>query len=102
MHVEELHGGELLEDYPRGQTGPALPEQLAQGDAKAIRHESDEDVCLDPPFARRQLGEKPRHLRAAQGFTEDRLAALIRPMHLKNILCQVDPNRRNVHGGRSC
>ena len=30
MHVEELHGGELLEDYSRGEAGRALLEQQAE------------------------------------------------------------------------
>jgi hypothetical protein len=45
MHVEERHGGELLEYYSRRETGGALPEQLLQGDVQAIGHEGDEDVA---------------------------------------------------------
>jgi hypothetical protein len=35
-------------------------------------------------------------------FAQCNFASRIDPMHLKNSLCQIDPNLRNVHRGRSC
>src|ERR1022692_1360055 len=57
---------------------------------------------LHPNQARRQLREKANHLRALQLLAQRTLAALVDAVHLKNILCQIEPNLRNVHRGRSC
>jgi hypothetical protein len=52
--------------------------------------------------ARLQVGEKPNQVRSFERFAQHRLASLIHPVHLKDKLCQIDSNRRNVHRGRSC
>ena len=50
--------------------------------------------------ARRQVGEERHYLGALQLLLQHRLASLIDPMHLDHVLCQIDPNRRNLHLGR--
>jgi hypothetical protein len=57
---------------------------------------------LHPNEARRELSEKGNYLRTLQLFAQCDFASCIDPMHLKKHLCQIDPNRRNVHRGRSC
>src|SRR5438876_11459684 len=37
-----------------------------------------------------------------QGLAQHRLTLLADPVDLKDILCQIKPNRRNVHRCRSC
>jgi hypothetical protein len=50
--------------------------------------------------ARRQVGEKLGYLVAPELLPQDRLALLINPVYLENILCQIQPNCRNLHRGR--
>src|SRR5216684_500034 len=59
-------------------------------------------ACLHPNQARRQLGKELRHLRTLQLLTQFRVAFLIDAVNLEDQLCQIDPNPRNVHRGRSC
>ena len=47
VHIEQLHGGELVEHRPRGEAGSERPELCAQRDVQAIGQEGDEDVRLD-------------------------------------------------------
>ncbi len=53
VHVEHLHGGELVEHRARREAGRQRPEPGAQRDVQAIGQEGDEDVRLDALF---QLG----------------------------------------------
>src|ERR1022692_230763 len=57
---------------------------------------------LHPDQARRKLRKKSDYLRALQFPAQRNFASLVDPVHLKNILCQIEPNLRNVHRGRSC
>src|ERR1019366_8807342 len=52
--------------------------------------------------AGRQLGEKCYDLRALQLLAHPNLASRIDPVHLENSLCQIKPNLRSLHRGRSC
>src|ERR1700688_1113445 len=47
MHVEHLHGGELVEHRPGREAGSQRLEPCAQRDVQAIGQEGDEDVRLD-------------------------------------------------------
>jgi len=51
--------------------------------------------------ARRQVGKKHCHLLPPQLLAQHGLAALIHTVNLKHVLCHVDANSRNLHGGRS-
>jgi hypothetical protein len=55
-----------------------------------------------PNEARRQLAEKRNQLRSLQLLTQCDLASRIHSVHLEDNFCQIDPNLRNVHPGRSC
>jgi len=46
------------------------------------------------------IGEKRSHLIAPELLPQHRLALLINPMYLNNVLCQIQPNCRNLHRGR--
>jgi len=46
---------------------------------------------------RRQLGEEHRHLLAPQLLAQHHFAALVHSVHLKDILRQINANRRNLH-----
>jgi hypothetical protein len=48
-----------------------------------------------------EIGEERQHLIALQLLLEHRLSPLINTMNLKNLLCQIDTNCRNLHFGRS-
>ena len=50
MHVEHLHGGELLQDGSWGETGGAAFEPGFERDLQAVGEELDEDMRLDAPF----------------------------------------------------
>jgi hypothetical protein len=50
--------------------------------------------------ADRQVGKQFSDLAALQLLLQRRLAALIDRVNLKHVLCQVDTNCRNLHGGR--
>jgi hypothetical protein len=47
MHVEELHGGELLEYDAWGQSRRSLLEELFKCDLQTVGDEGDEDVRFD-------------------------------------------------------
>ena len=47
MHVEHLHGGELVEHGPWSEAGCQRLELGVQRDVKAVGQEGDEDVRLD-------------------------------------------------------
>jgi len=47
MHVEHLHGGELVKHGPGGETGGERLESCAQRDVQTVGQEGDEDVRLD-------------------------------------------------------
>jgi len=49
---------------------------------------------------RRELREKANHLRPAQFTPKDHFSFGIDHMNLENMLCEINPNRRNLHGGR--
>jgi hypothetical protein len=51
--------------------------------------------------ARRQVGEEGNKRVALQLLAKNRLAVLVRSAHLEQVLCQVDSDCRNLHGGRS-
>src|SRR2546425_3880213 len=70
--------------------------------AELARPEMRAAAGLHPDQARPQLGEEIHHLRTLQGLAQHRLTLLADPVDLKDILCQIKPNRRNVHRGRSC
>jgi len=45
--------------------------------------------------------KSPRHLAAVDLTAQFDFAVAIHPVQLKNVLCQIYPNRCNIHGGRS-
>jgi hypothetical protein len=47
MHVDHLHGGELLQHAARRQTGRQRVQAPRKSDVQAIGQEGDEDVRLD-------------------------------------------------------
>jgi hypothetical protein len=51
-----------------------------------------------PVMARSQIREVARHVPTLHLLAQHRFAMFIDPMHLKNALCQIDSNRRNLHG----
>lgn len=57
-------------------------------------------ACLDADEARRQVDEERGHLVTAKLLPQHSLAVLVDSMHLEHVLCQVDANSRNLHGGR--
>jgi len=46
--------------------------------------------------ARRQLPEKPQHLRSPQFLFQNRTACTVRSVDLKYILCQIESDRDNL------
>jgi hypothetical protein len=50
LHVDHLHGGELVEHAARCQTGGERSQPLSQRDLKAIGQEGDKTVRLDAPL----------------------------------------------------
>ena len=56
---------------------------------------------LHPYQTRRQAGKKRAYLRTLQLPLHNRMAPLIDAVHLKYVFCQVEPNSRNLHNGRS-
>jgi hypothetical protein len=54
---------------------------------------------LQPDQAARQGGEEPHHLAAPQLLAQNRCTAHIDPVHLKNMLRQIQPDRRNLAHG---
>ena len=50
--------------------------------------------------ARHQIRKERHHLSALELFLQHSLPLVVRPMNLKNVLCQVNPNRRKLHFGR--
>jgi hypothetical protein len=51
--------------------------------------------------ARRQIYKQPTHLAAVDLTAQHDFAVAINAVQLKNVLCQIDPNSCNIHGGRS-
>jgi hypothetical protein len=49
-----------------------------------------------------KVREEPGHLITSKLLAQHRSAALIYRVHLEQVLCQVDANSRNLHGGRLC
>jgi hypothetical protein len=58
-------------------------------------------TCLDADQTRREVGEVRGNLVAAQLLPQDWLGVQIDAVDLEDALCQVEPNCRNVHDGRS-
>ncbi len=56
---------------------------------------------LDPNHTRRQISKKYGYLRSSQLLAQYRLTPFIDPMHLEHVLRQINPDRCNLHGGRS-
>lgn len=50
VHVDHLHGGELLERAARGQAGCERMQAPFESDVEAVGEEGDEDVSLDALF----------------------------------------------------
>src|SRR4051812_1500647 len=50
VHVEHLHGGELVEHGPGSEAGCQRPQSRAQRDVKAIGQKGDEDMSFDALF----------------------------------------------------
>lgn len=50
---------------------------------------------LDPDFAGRELRKEPQHLRALQMLAQSWLLMCIHPMHLRDLLRNVQPNSHN-------
>src|SRR5258708_39474474 len=57
---------------------------------------------LHPNETRCQLSEKRNYLRTLQLLAQRHLASRIDAVYLEDEFCQIDPNLRNVHLGRSC
>jgi hypothetical protein len=47
------------------------------------------------------IARLPTHLAAVDLPAQYGFAVAIHPVQLQNVLCQIDPNRCNIHGGRS-
>jgi hypothetical protein len=54
-----------------------------------------------PNQARLQFDKKFQHLGSIQFLAQYRLPMIIHTVNLKDVLCQVNPNGSNLHGGRS-
>jgi hypothetical protein len=54
---------------------------------------------LQPDQAARQRREECYHLAAPQLLAQNHYTARIDPVHLKNVLGQIQPNRRNLAHG---
>jgi hypothetical protein len=48
-----------------------------------------------------QIREELHNVLALELLAQNRLAPLINSMHLKDVFCQIGPNCRNLHFGRS-
>jgi len=57
-------------------------------------------ACFHADQARRQVHEKLGHLITLELLLQDGLAVFIDCVNLKHVLCQVDANCCNLHGGR--
>jgi len=55
-------------------------------------------ACFHADQAGRQVGKKLGHMDTLELFLQDCLALCIHAMNLKNSLCQIDANGRNLHG----
>jgi hypothetical protein len=53
---------------------------------------------LHPDQSSRQLNEKPDHLGPAQFAANNDTSVGVDTVNLKNMLCEVNPDRRNLHG----
>jgi hypothetical protein len=51
--------------------------------------------------ADRQVYKEPTHLAAVDLTAQHDFAVAIHAVQLKNVLCQINPNRCNIHSGRS-
>jgi hypothetical protein len=51
--------------------------------------------------ARRESYKYTPHLAAVHLTAQHHFAVAVYPVQLKNVLCQIDPHRCNIHGGRS-
>jgi len=52
--------------------------------------------------ARREVAEVGEKLAALQLLTQHRVTVRVDSVHLEDVLCKVNPDGCNVHGGRSC
>ncbi|MDT4864284.1 hypothetical protein FQZ97_990400 [compost metagenome] len=57
-------------------------------------------TCLHADEARRKVHEERGHLVAPQLLAPRDLAMLIHCVNLEHVLCQINANSRNLHGGR--
>ncbi len=57
-------------------------------------------ACFHAHSTRLQIGEEGQHLTAPELLLQGHITSLVYTVNLKNVLCQVQPDRRNVHFGR--